>query len=76
MKADQIIEAVQNFAEEDHSSAQMCIVTIMSHGRHGTITGTDGRHAKSENILKKFHNKAVPELKGKPKLFIFAHCRR
>ncbi len=70
-----MMEAVQNFSEDDHTSSQMCIVTIMSHGENGRIFGNDGLFVEIEELLKLFNNQAAPGLMGKPKLFIFAHCR-
>jgi hypothetical protein len=44
----------------------------MSHGDEGVIEGTDGQLVKEEDLLDLF---SVPELRDKPKLFIFNHCR-
>ncbi len=70
-----IVEMVKDFSQEDNSQSQMCIVAIMSHGENGVILGTDGIGVKEEDILNMFHNEAAPQLRGKPKFFIFAHCR-
>ena len=75
LSAQEMLEDVQNFSEDDHTSSQMCIVIIMSHGENGKIYGVDGLLVQSEELLKMFNNQAAPGLIGKPKLFIFAHCR-
>ena len=75
MTAREMIEAVQDFSEDDFDSSQMCIITVMSHGEDKRIFGTDGLFVQSEEMLKMFNNQAAPGLMGKPKLFIFAHCR-
>jgi len=73
LTAEFIKEMAKDFAEEDNS--QMIVVAIMSHGDNGMIFGTDGIGIKDEDILKMFHNEAAPQLRGKPKFFIFSHCR-
>lgn len=54
-----------------------CFTFIFS--SHGTeldeIAFTDGKSIKPDDIVKQFGNETCPELKGKPKIFIFAYCR-
>ena len=67
---------VQGFAElEDHQDADMAVVVIMSHGRHGLVAACDGREIETEWILRQFNNQGCPGLRGKPKFFIFQACR-
>ena len=75
LTAEFIADMAKDFSQEDNSDSQMCIVAIMSHGNNGMILGTDGMGVKDEDILKMFHNEAAPQLRGKPKFFIFSHCR-
>jgi hypothetical protein len=67
------METIGDFSKEDF--AEMAIVVIMSHGNDGSTMGADGVPVAIEDILTKFNNKNAPQLTGKPKLFIFAHCR-
>jgi hypothetical protein len=53
----------------------MSVVAVMSHGDDGIIFGSDEGKVKNEDLLIMFNNKNAPQLIGKPKLFIFAHCR-
>jgi len=67
---------VQGFAElEEHRDADMAVVVIMSHGRHGLVAACDGREIETEWILRQFNNQGCPALRGKPKFFIFQACR-
>ena len=67
---------VQGFAElEGHQEADMAVVVIMSHGRHGLVAACDGREIETEWILCQFNNQGCPGLRGKPKFFIFQACR-
>jgi hypothetical protein len=70
-----MLETITGFAREDHSSDDMSIVVIMSHGENGTIVSSDGRRVREESILKEFNNQSCPSLTGKPKMFIFSACR-
>ena len=76
LTADMIEDTVRNFSEdEDHSRAQMCVVVVMSHGDNGAIFGVDGRSVDDETLVAMFNNDSAPLLKGRPKLFVFSHCR-
>lgn len=72
-----MITEVQKFSArtEDHQAADMAVVAILSHGRHGLIAAADGRELETEWVLRQFNNDGCPALKGKPKLFIFQACR-
>jgi hypothetical protein len=70
-----MFKEITSFAEENHSSVNMAIVAIMSHGMNGRILSSDGRSFSEEWILKQFNNQNCPSLIGKPKMFIFSACR-
>jgi len=59
----------------DLETAEMLIICILSHGHNGEIVCSDGRVLKTEQILRKFNNEYCPQLRGKPKFFIFQACR-
>jgi caspase 7 len=63
------------FAMLDHSRADMIIVAVLSHGDEGEIEGVDGKFVKEKTLLSMFTDENCPDLAGKPKLFIFLHCR-
>ena len=69
-------EDINTFAQKKaHSNAQMAIIVLLSHGDDGLVFGTDGRKVPNEWILNQLNNDNSPNLKGKPKLFIFHACR-
>jgi hypothetical protein len=65
-------EVISAFSQKDF--AEMAIVVIMSHGNDGFLVGSDDISVYHKDILGKFDGRN-PKLKGKPKLFVFAHCR-
>lgn len=69
-------EDINTFAQrKEHALSNMAIVVLLSHGEDGLVFGTDGRKVPNEWILGQFNNDNCPNLKGKPKLFIFQACR-
>jgi len=69
-------EDINSFAQrQEHASSNMAIIVLLSHGEDGLVFGTDGRKVPNEWILGQFNNDNCPNLKGKPKLFIFQACR-
>ena len=56
-------------------------MAIISHGREGHLS--EGSHIltanalyiPSEDVIRYFSNKSCPNLKGKPKIFLFQFCR-
>lgn len=67
---------VQKFSgREEHGAADMAVLVILSHGRHGLVAAADGRELETEWVLRQLNNDGCPALKGKPKLFIFQACR-
>jgi len=72
---DMIME-IQKFAgRPDHDHVDMCVLCIMSHGRHGLVAAADGRELETEWVLRQFNNEGCPSLIGKPKFFILQSCR-
>jgi len=71
-----MIQEVQRFAgRSEHAAADMAVLAVLSHGRHGLVAAADGRELEVEWILRQLNNDGCPNLKGKPKLFIFQACR-
>ena len=75
LTADMITEIVYDFSKEDNSQSEMSVVVVMSHGDEGVLYGSDGLPVQDEALLTMFNNQNAPQLKGKPKFFVFAHCR-
>jgi len=68
-------EVFQFSKSEEHATAQMCVLVVLSHGGNGFVFGCDGKRCENEWILKQFNNEGCPGLVGKPKFFIFQACR-
>ena len=68
-----MIQTLQKFADDErHKTADMMILTILSHGTEGAIDTTDGLRIDHERIFEQFNNHQCPHLKGKPKLFLIS----
>lgn len=63
--------------KEEHKAADMVIVCVLSHGmEHGKVAASDGLPIDIEtDILRRFNNDYCPNLRDKPKFFIFQACR-
>jgi len=72
---DMIMEIQKFSARTDHEHVDMCVVAVMSHGRHGLVAAADGREIETEWVLRQFNNEGCPQLRGKPKFFILQSCR-
>lgn len=51
------------------------VAVFSTHGDESVIYGSDCQTVPIKDILNKFSNENVPELEGKPKIFIFLCCR-
>ncbi|XP_077535208.1 uncharacterized protein LOC144147054 isoform X3 [Haemaphysalis longicornis] len=72
MKA--ILEGVSK--EESQKDADCLVVILMSHGKEGTIYGSDGEEVHLEpDVYGPFNNCNCRTLQGKPKLFFIQACR-
>ncbi|KAK3586136.1 hypothetical protein CHS0354_033260 [Potamilus streckersoni] len=72
----EMVEILQNASKEDeyHSHSDCFMCAILSHGKEGTVYGTDGA-VELENLLKYFKGNACPGLVGKPKIFFIQACQ-
>eukprot|EP00095_Tigriopus_kingsejongensis_P004006 snap_masked-scaffold874_size86240-processed-gene-0.5 protein:Tk04006 transcript:snap_masked-scaffold874_size86240-processed-gene-0.5-mRNA-1 annotation:"PREDICTED: caspase-2-like" len=76
LNGDQFLRELDAFSQlEDHKSADMCVVVVASHGNDDHIISTDNQPIRTEHIVAKFNNQMCPNLRGKPKFFIFQACR-
>jgi caspase-like apoptosis-related cysteine protease len=73
----EMIQEVQKFSgrTEEHEAADMAVLCILSHGRHGLVAAADGRELETEWVLRQINNDGCPALRGKPKLVILQACR-
>ena len=72
---DMIMEIQKFSARPALEHVDMCVVAVMSHGRHGLVAAADGRELETEWVLRQFNNEGCPQLRGKPKFFILQSCR-
>ncbi|XP_015983871.2 caspase-9 [Rousettus aegyptiacus] len=77
----QIVQALVELAQRDHSALDCCVVVILSHGCQashlqfpGAVYGTDGFPVPIEKIVNIFNGTGCPSLGGKPKLFFIQAC--
>ncbi|XP_076044408.1 caspase-2-like isoform X2 [Oratosquilla oratoria] len=68
---------LEEFSElPELADVDSCIVVIMSHGHDEKSFYThDNQVVRNEEVIDYFNNRNCPNLKGKPKIFIFQHCR-
>lgn len=61
---------------ESQNDADCLVIIVMSHGKEGTIYGSDGEEVHLErDVYEPFNNEKCPALQGKPKLFFVQACR-
>ena len=71
----EIEKAVVAFAKRCHDeNCQSAIITIMSHGRLNTISGTDLETVSKSWIQQQFDGNHCKNLDGKPKVFFYQAC--
>ncbi|XP_042878713.1 caspase-2-like [Penaeus japonicus] len=61
--------------EKIHAEVDSLVVVFMSHGAEEYMCTTDGEIIYDQEVIEYFNNVNCPALKGKPKYFIFQHCR-
>jgi len=66
-------KAAQEFCEDDElADASMSIFVLMAHGDDDSVIYTaNGRTIRTEEIIDLFDDESCPNLKGKPKWFVF-----
>jgi len=57
--------------DNEFRHASMSIFVLMAHGHDGELFTVDGKPIKTEDIIDLFDDRNCPNLKGKPKWFIF-----
>ena len=73
----QIQEAIVEFAKQCDKlpTCKSAIITLMSHGRLGIISGTDLEPVSLKWVEQQFYSSKCKSLKDKPKMFFFNACR-
>jgi len=68
-----LVEAAEKFCKDDElADASMSVFVLMGHGNDKSeIAAADGWTIKTEDIIDLFDDRSCPNLKGKPKWFIF-----
>ncbi|XP_030843307.1 caspase-3-like [Strongylocentrotus purpuratus] len=70
-----IKQKIDQVRRHNHSQFDCFIFAILTHGKEGSIYGTDERLVKIEDIVGPFGSDRCPTLNGKPKLFFLQACR-
>ncbi|XP_042878714.1 uncharacterized protein LOC122257485 [Penaeus japonicus] len=69
-------KALLQFRDEKiHAEVDSLVVVFMSHGAEEYMCTTDGEIIYDQEVIEYFNDVNCPALKGKPKYFIFQHCR-
>jgi len=68
-----LVEAAEKFCKDDElADASMSVFVLMAHGDDDSVIHTaNGRTIKTDEIIDLFDETNCPNLKGKPKWFIF-----
>ncbi|KAL1138093.1 hypothetical protein AAG570_009788 [Ranatra chinensis] len=81
-KEEEFKEQIMNFSMmKEHADADSAVVVVMTHGGSGSnpyhiqLETSDGLSINSEWILEQFTDAKCPNLRSKPKIFIFDCCR-
>ncbi|XP_036068328.1 caspase-6-like [Oryzias melastigma] len=70
----EVLNAIHEAAEEDHSDADCFLLVFLSHGENNYVYTHDGM-INIQDIIHAFRGDNCPSLVGKPKIFIFQACR-
>ncbi|XP_028831454.1 caspase-8 [Denticeps clupeoides] len=68
-----MIETVCQFGKMDHSKYNAFVLFVLSHGKKGTVLGTDDKDVLISDLVKPFT--LCPTLIDKPKLFFIQACQ-
>ncbi|KAK3911328.1 Caspase-1 [Frankliniella fusca] len=70
----ELMNVIDNAANDNHSSRDCLIVAVLSHGEQGILYAKDSVY-KPENLWTPFAADRCPTLAGKPKLFFIQACQ-
>ena len=75
LKAQQMKNKLEEFANVDHGSYSCFVCCISSHGKKEGIVGVDGCTVDISDLTSPFRASKCKSLAGKPKLFFVDACR-
>lgn len=71
-----MLKAAHAFATHpSHQYFDSCVTVVLTHGKYDCLVGSDGHDVNVHDFLSHFNARRAPNLKGKPKIFIFQACR-
>ncbi|XP_062613134.1 caspase-8-like [Saccostrea cucullata] len=70
-----MIKILSDVSNADHAQFDAFVCCIASHGRRGTLFGSDCREIKVEDVTSLFTGSRCVSLSGKPKCFFIQGCR-
>ncbi|XP_061166898.1 caspase-8-like [Saccostrea echinata] len=70
-----MIKILSDVSNADHAQFDAFVCCIASHGRRGTLFGSDCREIKVEDVTGLFTGSRCVSLSGKPKCFFIQGCR-
>ncbi|XP_052899156.1 caspase-1-like [Anopheles moucheti] len=74
LMVNEIMEVLNDLAEENHKNRDCLLVVMMTHGQDNVLHAKD-RTFRVDRLWENFIGKACPTLLGKPKLFFIQACR-
>nr|XP_022343462.1 uncharacterized protein LOC111136692 isoform X1 [Crassostrea virginica] len=70
-----MIQLLSDVSNSDHAQFDAFVCCIASHGRRGTLFGSDCREIKVNDVTDLFNGNRCVSLSGKPKCFFIQGCR-
>lgn len=79
LKANEIVQSIDSFAKNCKAKdVDMCVIVIIGdvkctadHNKLAEISGTDSKFLPIVDIIERLSDEQCPQLKGKPKVFLF-----
>ncbi|KAA0719813.1 Caspase-7 [Triplophysa tibetana] len=75
LSADEITAALTKASEDNHTDMSCFVCVLMSHGKEGTILGSDQRWIPIKTLTSTMTADLCPTLQDKPKIFFLQACR-
>ncbi|KAJ8254996.1 hypothetical protein GJAV_G00199730 [Gymnothorax javanicus] len=71
----ELLEVMKEFSLKNHSEMDAFVCCVLSHGKKGSVYGTDGESVPIRQLTLPFTSSCCPSLAGKPKLFFIQACQ-
>ncbi|XP_056587276.1 caspase 21, apoptosis-related cysteine peptidase isoform X2 [Triplophysa dalaica] len=75
LSADEMTAALTKASEDDHTDMSCFVCVLMSHGKEGSLLGSDQRWIPIKTLTSTMTADLCPTLQDKPKIFFLQACR-